>query len=191
MFVNRQLNLHRDRQQVIDMIASCTRKQTFNRSKLDYETFSIPLHTMLVEALLTSLPASSKHRIFNEKICRARKVMVYGVFIASFGQRLLLSAIYRPPVFFNAEATLESVKENQALLEKLKSYIRTKYSVDHGDMAKDFEFHGFKTASGPNTNEAYEPFNKKVVLTGSVFYCDDITELDEIGIMEIKEADYA
>ena len=36
------------------------------------------------------------------------------------------------------------------------------------------------------SNERY--FNKRVTLTGTVFFCDDIAELDEIGFFTIKES---
>ena len=53
---------------------------------------------------------------------------------------------------------------------------------------KKGNFSGFRTKSAASSNPVFGSFNKRVTLTGTVFFCDDIAELDEIGFFTIKES---
>ena len=53
---------------------------------------------------------------------------------------------------------------------------------------KKGNFSDFRTKSAASSNPVFGSFNKRVTLTGTVFFCDDIAELDEIGFFTIKES---
>lgn len=184
----RYFNLHEDRQVVIDTIASCTKKGNFSGED-GYFNYAVPAHNMLLDALLISVPTLEKHLIFNRNISVPSKSMLYGVFTGSHQQRLLLSAIYAPSVNnLTFDERKESATQNMVTLDSLRMYIGSKYNVDNSDFGRNFNFSGFRTKSAASSNPVFGSFNKRVTLTGTVFFCDDIAELDEIGFFTIKES---
>lgn len=190
MFGERFFNMHESRAEVVNLIAACTRKKTF-RDHDGYTNYAMPLHNMLLKALIDSVSNDTKAEVFRRNISEPRKSMLYGTFTGSHGQRLLVSAIYRTPEVLAYDDRVTSAQENINMRERLKGMTALKFHVDPTDFAKDFQFDGFKSRGCPDNNPAYGDFNKKVVLTACVFYCDDATLLDEIGFFLPLEGSHA
>ena len=111
MIKTRYANLYEKRQDVINAIVNCTNKKSFLETG-DYHEFTVPYHTMLLDALTASLPQGEVIRTLNNNI---------------------------------------------ALLD------------------------------GRPSDTAVAKIHKQVQMTATIFFSEDIAELDEVGFFDFRE----
>lgn len=196
MIKSRFMNLYEKRQEVINAIVNCTNKKSFLEVG-DYREFTVPYHTMLLDALTASLPEGELIRNLNNNIALLDRSMLYATFTGSFGQRILLHAIYRDTVSLSNEILTPGVKEQMKLeyeqyILQMRAYVGVRYHALPTDMSEIIRFAPFSfnnkhilDAQGADTTMA--KIHKQVQLTATIFYCDDIAELDEVGFFDFRE----